>query len=494
MTENNQSNWQNIIWREWRYAEDTQYANHLFELVANEPINKTGIMFIALDGALPGMISGLLIGLIFVEVLKSSGSPLGIGLALLFIIYSGLAGSLISLIILYPLERKFSVRATLNWFTPHILTLKFFIIVLTGFICGCGGMCIFSILSAQLLPTIEHNLTNGWSDTIRYWPLAVGFALGSSVIQGFTLWCYGLIFRKNIEIIRPYRLLWFWWWRRPSPIELKTALQNRIGQIPPMWQEFLRNLEDKQLEQEKLLTGSMELADNKFQSQLASPYDSSPHINFLLGLVAQLENDSWQERTVASYTLLPLAKKSGGVVDSLQTMIRQRKTSRQTRKIALRLLYQICRETIHHFKGIPELVCPFCLTHCYPHRISLPLRRPVTYCGCRTCGQSWEWLELKNIVMVLNSAWSEEMKQQDSILWVNGLRRQTLFDFDWVEIEQASDEEVERFAVQVGNDTDIVRQPGYKRMRCIVSSTCHLSDNTLKILDSVFGQVRLIEV
>jgi len=48
---------------------------------------------------------------------------------------------------------------------------------------------------------------------------------------------------------------------------------------------------------------------------------------------------------------------------------------------------------------------------------------------------------------------------------------------------------VERFAVQVGNDTDPFRRPRYRQMRCVVKPECNLSENTLRILDSVFGQV-----
>jgi hypothetical protein len=64
-----------------------------------------------------------------------------------------------------------------------------------------------------------------------------------------------------------------------------------------------------------------------------------------------------------------------------------------------------------------------------------------------------------------------------------------LFDFDAIEIVRASDEDVERFAVQVGNDTDSVRHPRYKGMQCAMSSECHLSENTVRILQCMFGQV-----
>jgi len=54
---------------------------------------------------------------------------------------------------------------------------------------------------------------------------------------------------------------------------------------------------------------------------------------------------------------------------------------------------------------------------------------------------------------------------------------------------QASDEEVERFAVQVGNDTDPLRRSRYKWMHCVVGPDCHLSENTLRILGSIFAEV-----
>jgi hypothetical protein len=64
-----------------------------------------------------------------------------------------------------------------------------------------------------------------------------------------------------------------------------------------------------------------------------------------------------------------------------------------------------------------------------------------------------------------------------------------LFDCDWVEINQATDEDIERFAVQLGNDTDPLRRPRYREMRCLVGPECHLSENTLRILKNMFGQV-----
>jgi len=66
-----------------------------------------------------------------------------------------------------------------------------------------------------------------------------------------------------------------------------------------------------------------------------------------------------------------------------------------------------------------------------------------------------------------------------------------LFDFEQVVIVTANDEDVERFAVQVGNDTDPVRRPKYAQMCCLVSPECALSENTVRIFRRTFGRVEV---
>jgi hypothetical protein len=58
-----------------------------------------------------------------------------------------------------------------------------------------------------------------------------------------------------------------------------------------------------------------------------------------------------------------------------------------------------------------------------------------------------------------------------------------------VEIGQASDEAVERFCIQVGNDEDVVRRGRYRRMMCRVAASSGLRADTLNKLRSVFGTV-----
>ncbi len=98
------------------------------------------------------------------------------------------------------------------------------------------------------------------------------------------------------------------------------------------------------------------------------------------------------------------------------------------------------------------------------------------------------------VVAVLDAGWPEEAQREgNDLLRVNWLQRQSLFDFDSVKIIQATDEEVERFAVQIGNDSDEWRCSGYRQMRCEIEPGCDLSENTLRLLRSTFGEVKVRE-
>ncbi|MCK6629035.1 MAG: zinc-ribbon domain-containing protein [Anaerolineae bacterium] len=134
--------------------------------------------------------------------------------------------------------------------------------------------------------------------------------------------------------------------------------------------------------------------------------------------------------------------------------------------------------------------CRRCLTRCAAYTGQVTLIKTVTYYGCRTCRQSRALLEWAGpVVAVLDSGMTEKWVAQAGTVRVNWLLQRALFDFEAVEIVQASDEDIERFAVQVGNDTDPLRQPYYKEMSCRIGLSCHLSDNSLRVLRSIFGSV-----
>ena len=160
------------------------------------------------------------------------------------------------------------------------------------------------------------------------------------------------------------------------------------------------------------------------------------------------------------------------------------------KEVATQLLSDIGEETSTRLaERAAHLFCVRCLTRCAAHKVNLGLQSlPVSYYGCRVCSQSRKFVA-GSLVVVLDNQIETPGFKQNGVWRVNWLARRALFDFDEVHIVQATDEDVERFAVQVGNDTDPVRQPRYQGMRCLVSPDCRLSENTHRILARTFGQV-----
>ena len=159
------------------------------------------------------------------------------------------------------------------------------------------------------------------------------------------------------------------------------------------------------------------------------------------------------------------------------------------RQIAVQLLKDIAAGTTANLKSrASHLLCPHCLTHFGPHNVKLSWWQTVTWYGCRSCGQSREFF-YGNVTATLDNQMPAEQSRQKRDLRINWLARRAPFDFDAVEIARASDEDVERFAVQLGNDTDPLRKARYPQMRCLVSPEAHLSLNTLRILQRTFGQI-----
>jgi hypothetical protein len=177
-----------------------------------------------------------------------------------------------------------------------------------------------------------------------------------------------------------------------------------------------------------------------------------------------------------------VAAAGGAAVRPLETISRQ---TGLLSGVAVRLMKDIAWITERQLGDrAGRLLCPHCLAHFYQHRAD----------GCRLCYQSREFIDCsRGVVAVLDSAWTGAQDLRDGLLQVNWLARRALFDFTMVQIVQATDEDVERFAVQAGNDADPLRRPLYAGMRCVVNPACGLSENTLRILESTFGRVEILE-
>ena len=137
-----------------------------------------------------------------------------------------------------------------------------------------------------------------------------------------------------------------------------------------------------------------------------------------------------------------------------------------------------------------QLICPQCLVHIATHEVKLLAPKSISYYGCRACSQSDRFIDgIDEVVAILDEEKTEKTIRQNNILYVNWITHRKVFDFDHLYILSATEEDIERFAMQLGNDTDEWRSNRYARMTCSISSKVVLSDNLVKILRRSFGNV-----
>ena len=187
-----------------------------------------------------------------------------------------------------------------------------------------------------------------------------------------------------------------------------------------------------------------------------------------------------------------LLRIGGATVPTLEKLVaKQPRLSKLTRQ----LLHDIGTKTTDQLGSrVSNLLCSYCLTRFQSQNVDIPgLLEDINtpYIGCRICHQSQSYIECEKVVALLDNEIHQKQLLRGRILHVNWLKRRTSFDFDWAEIVQATDEDVERFAVQVGNDTDSKRGLWYRKMYCFVSPNCQLSENTMRILHRMFGFVQI---
>lgn len=206
--------------------------------------------------------------------------------------------------------------------------------------------------------------------------------------------------------------------------------------------------------------------------------DDLEYLQFLLSLMGVLADN-----------YASIIATGGEIIPILQKMA----TEKRFKDVAAQLLLNIGKDTTSRLSHRTSTVlCPRCLVRFEARQFSLLRWKSITYYGCRMCGQSRYFFE-GQVVAMLDSKMRVERIQRNRKLYINWLRRRDLFDFHEIEIVQASDEDVERFAVQVGNDTDRTRAPYYAQMSCTVSPHCSLSRNTMRILEQMFKRVNKIE-
>ena len=241
----------------------------------------------------------------------------------------------------------------------------------------------------------------------------------------------GRLSRANHKNVFAHRGWWSWWQTPPASDELENALRNltrKDNYNSKFWKEALNGLEIRRRK-----------------------------TNTIKDLIPDLHSTDWYKRFAA------------------RQILREMNLDQQFNDVV---------------QYVDDRLCLQCFNRHEAQLVALSLPEQFVYNGCRSCFNSDSYVTWPNEVTVILDR-SQEIRfiKREDELRVNWLHHPELFDFDRVDILDATNEDVERFAVQVGNDTDEIRRQKYKQMRCVIAPTCELSDNTLRVLQQTFGEV-----
>lgn len=116
------------------------------------------------------------------------------------------------------------------------------------------------------------------------------------------------------------------------------------------------------------------------------------------------------------------------------------------------------------------------------------------YVACRKCESNLFFSEeIQRVVLVLDRNMKEDMTVDGENLLVNQLRQEQLTDFDEIRIIDADDYQVERFAMQIKNDTDDMRREWLPLTLVHLNPKLPLSQSKINMLRDFFEVVTLKE-
>lgn len=159
--------------------------------------------------------------------------------------------------------------------------------------------------------------------------------------------------------------------------------------------------------------------------------------------------------------------------------------------------YEIISDNVNYAKDnickriasfYPHIICKICFHRFkfYPFNTSSFLSEH-SYCVCRNC-RSIEFIHpVKKIIAVFDKT-MQNYTHENSNLYVNWLSIKKPFDFNEVQVLNASDFDISEFIMKIRNDMDreFVRQ--YKNIRVVVK--CELSQNSKNLLKNTFKEVK----
>ena len=117
----------------------------------------------------------------------------------------------------------------------------------------------------------------------------------------------------------------------------------------------------------------------------------------------------------------------------------------------------------------------------------------IVYAGCRTCGSTIFGIDTTSLILVLDKSYRSTLSREGSNCRVNWFRIMRMIDFDRVEIGDCSDDDIQSFCVEMGNETDPFRLGQFLRSTCALLPSASLSQSTLNLLKQRFRTVHHLD-
>ena len=162
-------------------------------------------------------------------------------------------------------------------------------------------------------------------------------------------------------------------------------------------------------------------------------------------------------------------------------LLSQRKLKRLIN--ALEALYSSAR------KRINELYCLRDYARFEEYKFQPVPFQHVPYVACRKCGSTLYTNVFSRVRAVLDHSMEKPFHHSHGLFRVNWFHFEAMFDFDQVEIGEASDEEVLAFTLKIANDMDPYRTGRPRKPLCFLRNESTITPNTIGVLGKVYENV-----
>lgn len=121
------------------------------------------------------------------------------------------------------------------------------------------------------------------------------------------------------------------------------------------------------------------------------------------------------------------------------------------------------------------------------HRFNRIYSKEIDYRACRKCRNTQYGIVVKKSTLVLSESIGWGTRKEGDFFWINGLYLNELCDFDEIVVGNCSYEELERFCIIVGNDTDPWRAKKQKDIYYRLGEDATVTEQGIRLLNRFFA-------